>query len=297
MGQPFTKLALSGGGIWLLAQLGALEFINERKLINNLQGMIGSSAGSIIVCLLACGYSITEIITIIKKINFLDFLDKENNENDNENMSKHWGLFEGKRFQLYIDKLIQIKTGHANLTFKQLYDLNKSELVIIVTNFSLQKTEYFHHSNFPNYKISKAVRASISIPTFFYPLYSHISDDKEKDILIDGGMTNNFGISIFDEMEYFKKNPIFGKTMGIITRGSPNLLQKRVFPKDIISFDTILVQLLIRNISKISVPEKYIMNVVEINDIPISPINFNLNEKQSKDLFLMGYEAAKQKFY
>ena len=54
-----------------------------------------------------------------------------------------------------------------NITFKDLYNLNKINLIFIATNINKNKLEYFSYKLTPNIPVLLALKASISIPFIF----------------------------------------------------------------------------------------------------------------------------------
>src|SRR3990170_2394124 len=79
---PTIALALSGGGAKGLAQIGALKALEEGGISVDL--IVGTSMGSIIGGLYAAGYSITEMDSIAKKIDWASLisLDRKTNRRD-----------------------------------------------------------------------------------------------------------------------------------------------------------------------------------------------------------------------
>ena len=193
------------------------------------------------------------------------------------------------------------KLDKKKITFQELFEKNKKELVIVVTNLTLGIPQYFHHSTFPNFVVSKAVRASISIPDFFHPVLENISSEEEKDVLVDGGMSDNFAIQVFDELEYFQKNPISGTCLGIMTRGDPKKkfqnVSRKNKPKNIVEFQNEMMYLLISNLDKIKIPYKYNIHTISINNIEVSPIDFFLKEEQEIELAKKGVKSAREFFH
>ncbi len=63
---PTIGLALSGGGIRGVAHLGVLKALEERNI--PISQIAGVSAGSIVGALYASGYTVDEILVMIKKV-------------------------------------------------------------------------------------------------------------------------------------------------------------------------------------------------------------------------------------
>jgi len=57
---PPRRLVFSGGGIRILAYLGALEFLEEKRMLTNLREVCGVSAGA-----MSCGDFVLNMISVM----------------------------------------------------------------------------------------------------------------------------------------------------------------------------------------------------------------------------------------
>ncbi|OCB78776.1 patatin-like phospholipase family protein [Flavobacterium crassostreae] len=153
-------LVLSGGGVRGMAHLGILKALEEFGI--SFTHISGTSAGAIAGAFYAAGYSVEEIVTILKKsqiFNFSNFLIKKQ------------GLFTMKGFEgLYQE--------HLN-TFEDL----KIPLYVAATDILKGELTYFSSGN-----LSQALLASSCIPVVFQPVSINNS------LYVDGGILNNFPI-------------------------------------------------------------------------------------------------------
>jgi len=69
----FRNLVFEGGGVKGIAYTGALEVLEKKGILNNIQRFAGTSAGSIVAVFLAVGFTPKEIKEILKKTNFESF--------------------------------------------------------------------------------------------------------------------------------------------------------------------------------------------------------------------------------
>ena len=69
--KPIIALALSGGGARGLAQIGVLKALEEANISADL--IVGTSMGSILGGLYSAGYSITELDSLAKNIDWESF--------------------------------------------------------------------------------------------------------------------------------------------------------------------------------------------------------------------------------
>lgn len=208
----FTNLVLEGGGVKGIAYAGALSRLDEMGILSNIKRVAGTSAGAITACLLSIGYDTTSLSKIISTTNFHKF---EDNTflfiRDIFRLIKYYGWNKGEVFEKWIGDLIEQKTGNRNFTFSNLQEKIKNnepgykELYVIATNVTKQRAESISYENYPDLSLAKAVRMSMSIPIFF------ASVNYEDNIFVDGGLTSNYPIQLFDNEKYLSnpKNGIF----------------------------------------------------------------------------------------
>lgn len=214
--KDYEYLVLSGGGVKGISYCGALQTLEELEVFNSdkIKGFAGTSAGSIMACLLAIGYSPNDITNIMMGLDFKSFLDKDVCYfGEAYDMVEKYGLCEGKKIYNIMGELIEKKTGNADYTLDQLYAEKNIILVIVVTNLTLQNSEYIcptqiqgtmspetSSMSLPNHlrdkfkgiSIRTAVRISMSIPFLFEPY--KLGDD----LYVDGGVIDNYPIHVFD---------------------------------------------------------------------------------------------------
>lgn len=190
----YEYLIFEGGGVKGLAYGGALKALTEAKLLNNIKGYAGASAGAITATLCAIGYTPDEISAIIKDTDFSTFLDHEPFGIISElyELMTEYGEHSGIFFHKYMQNLIKEKTGDSNYTFGELYEDKKIQLVVVATDLNKLKTVYFSHQNYRTMPIADAVRMSMSIPFLFHPV--KFNDQ----LFVDGGLIDNYPLHVFD---------------------------------------------------------------------------------------------------
>jgi len=185
MGEIFKILAIDGGGIRGIFPAQILKRIKEELAIEfceKIQIIAGTSTGAIIAAGLAIEYPIDQIVDLYRAEgreifhrNYSEFLNKYN-----------WkGLFRTKYSNLYLKKMLH--NVFKDLTLSQ----TKIRLMIPASNVSNGSVFIFKSNYDENFirdkdtRISEAVLASCSAPTFFNPV-------KVKDYLLaDGGLWAN----------------------------------------------------------------------------------------------------------
>lgn len=161
-------LALSGGGAWGLAHIGVLKVLEENKI--PIDYISGTSMGAVIGAI----YSAESNAKKLEK----DSLSVKWNSLFDYTLSKS-GLIKGEAIESFLDKKL------SNITFDDL------KIPFYVTAFDIEnKQEVIFHKG----DVSKAVRASISVPGFFLPI------ENNGRILVDGGVADPIPIGILKKI-------------------------------------------------------------------------------------------------
>lgn len=211
----YRNLVLEGGGIWGIAYGGALKELDSLQVLPNIQRVAGTSAGAIQAALLAVGYTpdeITEITfnTPIEQFNdgrFIFF-------GGTKRLFKQYGWYRGDKFTDWIGKLIQAKTGDADVTFAELHQLAAKggfrDLYVTGTNLTDQCVMVFSHETFPAMQVKHAVRISMSIPLYYRAVLLDQQGNvikkprkgQQLDVVVDGGILANYPVNLFDNLKY-----------------------------------------------------------------------------------------------
>lgn len=196
-----VAVVLSGGGAKGAAHVGVLKVIERAGIPIDI--IAGTSMGSIVGGLYACGYDAQTLDSIIRTQNWSYLL------SDREDLS-HQSLRDRAKQNTYIiSKTIGLGSHKASeggfIVGKNLADLfqkltapyndsidfNKLPIpfACVATNI-VDNTEYVFHSGV----LGQAMRASMAIPGAFSPVY--MGDM----VLVDGGLQNNFPVDIAKQM-------------------------------------------------------------------------------------------------
>jgi NTE family protein len=187
------SLVFEGGGVKGIAYIGGLQVLEEKGILKDIKKFAGSSAGAIIASLLALKYSISEIETILKKTSFNDFKDDSWGVfRDVYRLLNQYGYHPGDYFYDFIGDLVEAKTGNKESTLHEIYEQFGTEVVVTATCLNKSQTIYFHYKKYPDLPLRLVVRMSMSIPLFFSAVKWN------GDIIIDGGVLQNYPIEIFD---------------------------------------------------------------------------------------------------
>ena len=197
-----VALVLSGGGAKGMAHIGVLKVLERAGIPVDI--ITGTSMGSIVGGIYACGHRADELDSIVRLQNWSFVLSdrmeprrQSLHERERQNtyfISKELGM--GKKARAESGGFIAGRNISTLLeTYTQPYadsiDFNTLPIhfACVATNI-VDYTEYVFHSGV----LSKAMRASMSIPGVFSPV--RMGDM----VLIDGGLRNNFPADIAREM-------------------------------------------------------------------------------------------------
>lgn len=162
--QKSLALALGGGAALGFAHIGFLQILEENGI--KVDAIAGTSMGSIVGAFHAKGYNGKELeFLATKKIQVHHFF--------TDVRIITWlakGLVSGKQLE---------KTLNRYLEGANIEDL---KIPFVATATDIMKGEAY---NFAEGSVSKAIRASISVPGIFTPIY------KDDMVLVDGGVLNN----------------------------------------------------------------------------------------------------------
>lgn len=192
----YENICLEGGGIKAIAFCGALKVLEEKGIMKNIKRYIGSSGGAIAAAALACGYTADELRQEMLGDDFGMLQDDSwGFIRDIYRIVTKFGLYKGDVFEEWLGGKIAAKTGNADITFKEIYEKYSKILVVTGACLNKRKTYFYHYQSNPDMPIRKAVRISISLPLFMQAVFV------DGDVLVDGGLFNNYPISYFDGID------------------------------------------------------------------------------------------------
>ena len=202
------NLVFEAAGIRGIAYCGAIQEMESKNLVSNIERVAGTSSGSITALALSLGYTGKEIETLISKTNFKKF-------NDGgfffigglTRLKKNFGWYKGRKIEHWLEKIIEQKTDDPHITFEQLHQRGFKDLYIAGISLNKQKAVIFSHETYPKMKVIDAVRVSIGIPLYFEAVfidslgnvYKRPKEKKGLDVMVDGGFLENFPIHVFDK--------------------------------------------------------------------------------------------------
>lgn len=211
----YKNLVLEGGGVRGLAYAGVFSVLEEKGILQQIEKIGGSSAGSIAGMLISIGYTASEIDSLMMELPLQKFNDGYGGlVGKYARFKKNYGMYKGEAFEKWLKDMVVHKTGNPLFNFKQLHELHLKnnlykDLYCTATNLSKQQLEIFSFENTPSMPIALAARISAGIPLYFEPiaLDDNLQKIKRSDTTsfinyyVDGGMLCNYPISMFDTCE------------------------------------------------------------------------------------------------
>ena len=279
--RPKIALVLSGGGAMGFAQIPTLQIIDSLNI--PIDYIVGTSMGAISGAMYAIGYSSDEILYETFKTNWDEAISNHKKREDlfffqKNDYDKYPIEFKFLDNTLYTP--MALTNGQATYM-----SLNKKiGIYELINNFDdfpipfrcnavdlLSGQEII----FKNGSLSKALRASTSIPSVFYP----VKDNNF--LLIDGGVSNNFPSDI-------------AKNLGadIIIGVNVSLLQKESSDINTI-FDVLSQSILINGFQKRLENISYTDILIEPRDLDYALLSFDKNTLDH--IYKIGQKAAYQK--
>ncbi len=277
--RQIENLVFKGGGVLGIAYAGCIQALEQAQLLDNIKGVAGTSAGSIISTVLALRYSPAEIKKIVASTNFKDFEDHW----DPLRIPTKYGIYKGDYFLNWIKGLIKAKTGSENTTYAELASKGFRDLKVFATDLNAGCAKEFSNDKTPGVIVAESVRASMSIPLFF-SAWKFPNNNPDDHIYVDGGTVYNYPINAFEDLS---------KTLGFFLHSSnppkPNSLGYNHITMYIKSLFHTLMQAQNIEFEK-NVQENKIS--VKVEDFGISATNFSITQEMEDKLYQSGLECT-----
>ncbi len=268
-------LVFGGGGVKAIAHVGALQALDDKNMLGLVRHYVGLSAGSLIAFGLYLGYSIAALRNICEQFDFailqepapegfLSFLD-------------NYGIDTGDKLVRFLQALLTVRGLAPDITFTGLQQRlgGLKALSVCASNLSTGKPIVFSIKNTPHVKVVDALRSSMSLPFYFWPVRH------QDELLVDGGVHGLYPMNLLSEEEQ-------ESALGII------LLQQIDSWNHFDGPDSFILRLYeITSHSKSSLLyDRYKENTICVNTPPISTLKFALSVEERRQLYDAGYSSA-----
>lgn len=203
------KAVFQGGGCKAIAYIGAYEYAYSRGVF--FTELAGTSAGAIIAAFIAAGATPDQLIDLVKKTNFTDFVTKSiapsliekiilnklgvksKGLSLHRNVTNNLGLYSLDVLENFIEEQLQC------FTKKQ----HEIRFIDLIPNLHVVSVDLYTHTikvwskdKTPMERVAKAVCASCALPLFFIPIDGRY---------IDGGVLCNLPNFIFADNAHYNK--------------------------------------------------------------------------------------------
>jgi len=201
----------SGGGLKGFALVGAYQVLEEKGY--RFHRVAGTSAGAILACFIAAGYSAKEIEKMLDEQDFQVLLDPRKTIIPLPLMKwfqLYWrlGLYQGNALENWFLEKLAAKDVY---TFS---DLPPGKLKLVASDLTNGKMIVLpddlegYGISAETFPIARALRMSCGIPFFFEPVRLKVG--KGETIVVDGGVLSNFPMWIFNDEGGNTERPVLG---------------------------------------------------------------------------------------
>ena len=268
------NIIFSGGSIKGINYIGTIKYLEELNIIDKLENFAGTSIGSLFCFFLILGYTSKDLSEIFLNINIDKFRDIKSD--DILNFFEIYGFDSGDKISKTLKLLLKKKLECDDITFIDLYNKTKKNLIVVGSCLNTMSPEYFSKSNYPNMSVLLAIRISFSIPVIYKPI---IFNNK---YYVDGALTDNYAIHLFENNNK--------KTIGFV------ITSKDIFESEIKDIENYLLSVMFTSFNnqlknKI---DKYKDISIEIES-NINSLDYSLSKEDKLDLINNGYNSTKKK--
>lgn len=282
---PYTGLIFEGGGVLGISYAGAIHASKDAGILNQdiVNKFGGSSVGAIAAGLLSCKVNEDRIVKELLNMDFEDFMDDSwGLFPDVYRLWNTYGWYKGNALENWYGNILKEFTGDENIN---LYDINRKYNNIVklcVTNLETEQPEYYTYKNEPTLQLKKLIRYSAGYPFLFK------GERYKGKLLVDGGLSHNYPINIFD-----KDNcSINMEILGFKLIGSSD--KKKVFHpvKNIKDFAQNTISVMYNLAQKSHVKKGDWKRTIPIDIGTFSSLDFKLTYADKKELYIRGYESV-----
>jgi len=180
-------ISFSAGAFKGWAYIGTIRALQETFNFNQLEQVLGASAGAIFGLLYLLQIDYISLLHHFINMNMKDLIDT-----DLDTMISRESVIEGKKLKEFLIKIIQEKIN-PDITFKELFD--KIGVVFSTCAYSIKgrKLVYFNKNLTPDIKVIDAVMASSALPLLFPPY------DINGSYYYDGGICDRYLSKLLDD--------------------------------------------------------------------------------------------------
>jgi predicted acylesterase/phospholipase RssA len=270
------QLSLSGGGVLISAQLGAIVALKEAGVLTDVRAWHGCSAGAVIAYLCALDVSPAWLRTFVEALELGPLTTPQ--LHCIESFMTGWGVNDGSAMiQFFHDVVETWQPGAGSWTFADFAAARPGiDLSITATNITRRCVARFSPTTTPTVRILDALRASCAIPLYFTPW-----QDTSGDMYSDGMFA-----------EYFPWEYIEEKDETLVIVNSTSHFRRDVSMlrpvKSVLQYITSIITTMQRR-ALVGKPRHWI--AVECDRAEV--VDFNISKEQRLSLFEIGGARAR----
>lgn len=229
---PFRNLVFQGGGVRTFVYHGALEVLEETDLLSQIDRVAGTSAGAMLAAVLSLRLSVADTLALyrtldVSKVPQLASSDEMHlpewlqsagfvksslnllagNTSGVSRLVTKYGWYSTQYAYSWMQDVISDHCdGNGLATFADFRARGYRDLYVVTTNVSQHKQVVFSAEATPDVAVADALLMSQSIPLFFEAVRFDGHKLGDGDYFADGGMVNNYPLTLFDHERYVR-NP------------------------------------------------------------------------------------------
>lgn len=276
-------LSFEGGGVKAYAYVGVMKYFSEQKIsLCDLKVISGSSIGAFTALCIVLKYDYSEFNEVLADLSVPNFLNFYTICRAIPNIFMQYGVVPTTPLIKLVDEVLSRKNIPTDITFKDLYEYSKIDLIITGSNVNAMETKYFNYKNTPDMKIRDACVISMSYPILFTPTLLN------NDYYCDGGLYRNIPFKYID-VEYDEQV----KSIGITLQETSDVYNKS---RNFIEYILCLLNGLYNNSTWSDFKDdKYVIDkrICQI-PIPSDISSFHVTDEQKQLLCDSGYNAIKK---
>jgi len=166
MQEYYDTLVLSSGGILGIGHIGVLLYLKDKNVLDKIKHYSGTSAGALVCYLHLLGYEPSEMLSMVYEFNIFPKNSSELTTELLTNITKLGAVLDNNKLLSHL-KTITLNKLKYTPTFKNLFDINGKEFVVVATNEKECTTTYFSYKTTPDVHVYEAIAASCNIPLIF----------------------------------------------------------------------------------------------------------------------------------
>lgn len=187
---PPQRLVFSGGGIRVICLVGALRVLEDHGSLSKVKEVCGVSAGAFLAVLMASGYPLKKIETLVLDIDF-GIIRSITPEAFLE-FPERFGLDDGTAFVKFLESIFRVVLKvDPNISLEDFAKLNRPGQLHFrcwATDLNTSEIREFSSSKTPTVKVIDALRASMALPFYFTPSIDPITGHMLTDGGVQGGL-------------------------------------------------------------------------------------------------------------